>query len=260
MDVTDVLRDRMDEPSGLQTMVTVSLALHVALAAGIVLAPGGWLSRPIERPRNVMTISLSGAGEGPRNGGMTAAPGRAVQTEVPPETLPKREVPQAPAAKTPEMTIPKANARPTKARPEVEQAPPDARGRTATRGAQESPGNAIANVQTRGLGFGLSTGGGPGTGSFLDVADFCCPDYIVIMVERIRANWAQNQGMRGIALIRFTIQRSGQISEASIEKPSGTSSLDLAALRAVLQTKSLPPLPDGFTYRTLPVHLSFEYQ
>src|SRR5438874_8210640 len=167
MDVTDVLRDRMQEPSGLQRMVSVSLALHVALGAGMALAPRGWMGgRTIDAPHNVMTISLSGAGEGPRNGGLTPAASRPVQTEVPPEQLPKREIPQAPTSKTPEMTIPKANARTVKERAHVEQAPPDARARTTpSRGAQANPGNAIANVpQVRGQGFGLSTGGGPGSG------------------------------------------------------------------------------------------------
>lgn len=264
MDVTDVLRDRMDAPSGLQTMITVSLALHVALAAGIALAPGSLGTHPAERPHDVMTISLSGAGDGPQTG-MTAATARSTQQVVPQEQLPKREVPQAPTAKAPEMTIPKANARTVKERPQVEQAPPDARARTApSRGTQLSTGNAIANVPTqiRGQGFGLSTGGGPGSGSFLDVADFCCPDYIAIMVQRIRENWAQNQGASGRVhvLVKFTILKSGQIQNATVERSSGTSTLDLAALRAVLQTRSLPPLPDAYSNPTLGMHLDFEYQ
>ncbi|HYM21584.1 MAG TPA: TonB family protein [Vicinamibacterales bacterium] len=259
MDVTDVLRDRMHQPGGLQGMVTLSLILHGALIAGILLAPGAWMARQAEPQRNVMTIALSGAGEGVRKGGLTPAASQTVQTAVPPEQLPKRETPQAPAAKTPDMTIPKTNARQVK-RAQVDEAPPDAKARLVpNRGAQTSTGPAIANTP-RGQGFGLSNGGGPGTGSWLDVGDFCCPDYIVTMVERIRSVWAQNQGATGVCVVRFTIQRSGQISEASVEKSSGTASLDLAALRAVLQTKSLPQLPDQFTDRTLPVHLSFEYR
>jgi len=262
MDVADVLRDRMERPGGLQGMVTLSLAFHVAFVAALALAPGQWLGRSVAPPpRDMMTISLSGAGEGPKNGGMTSAPGRSVQEVVPPEQLPRRETPTAPAAKAPEMTIPAPNARQTKARPQVEQAPPDAKARTTpSRGAKVSEGNAIANVPQRGLGFGLSTGGGPGTGSSLEVNDFCCPDYIVMMVDRIRANWGQSHETTGTTIVRFVIQRSGQISDATIRTPSGTTTLDLAALRAVLATKSLPPLPEQFTYRTLPVNLSFEYK
>ena len=43
MDVTDVLRDRMDEPSGLQYMAVVSIAAHVALFGAFLLVPGKWL-------------------------------------------------------------------------------------------------------------------------------------------------------------------------------------------------------------------------
>ena len=39
MDVTDVLRDRMQTPAGLQRMVSVSVAVHLALAAALIVAP-----------------------------------------------------------------------------------------------------------------------------------------------------------------------------------------------------------------------------
>src|ERR687888_350689 len=99
MDVTDVLRDRMREPAGLQQMVAVSVAVHVA--AAIML----------------------------------------------------------------------------------EQAPEGAKGRTPTKGPQTRFGSTVAETGTRGQGFGLSSGGGPGSGSTLDVADFCCPDYLMLMIE-----------------------------------------------------------------------------
>jgi TonB family protein len=92
------------------------------------------------------------------------------------------------------------------------------------------------------------------------VADFCCPDYIVLMVTRIRSVWNQNQGATGITVVKFTIQRNGQITGAEVERTSGSSSLDLAALRAVVVTKTLPPLPDQFPNPTLGVRLNFDYQ
>ena len=122
-----------------------------------------------------------------------------------------------------------------------------------------TPGAAIAETGVRGQGFGLSTGGGPGSGSSLDVADFCCPEYIVTMLERIRSVWVQNQGTRGQAIVKFTIQRDGRITGYEVEKASGSPVLDLAALRAVAQTRTLPPLPNQFPNPTLTVHLNFEY-
>src|SRR5256885_7581282 len=225
MDVTDVLRDRREEPAGLQKMLAASIAAHVLLAAIALLAPGRWTNRPADEPKTVMTISLTGGGTGPQSGGFTSIGGRPVQEPTPPAETPKREAVRPPAAKTPEMTVPLPNVKPTKApppRPEVKQAPEDARGRTPTRGAQTSPGNSIAETGVRGQGFGLSTGGGPGTGSSLDITgDFCCPGYIATMVDRIRGAWNQNQGARGVTFIKFTIQRDGRLTDYGIEKPSG---------------------------------------
>jgi protein TonB len=161
------------------------------------------------------------------------------------------------------MTVPLPNAKTVKATPSppVKQAPDDARGRTPTRGAQTSAGSTAADTGVRGQGFGLSTGGGAGSGSSLEITgDFCCPEYLSTMIARIRSAWNQDQGARGTSLIRFTIKRDGSITDASIFKPSGTVTLDTAALRAVLATRTLPPLPDAFPNPTLTMRLSFEYQ
>ena len=131
---------------------------------------------------------------------MTALGGRPVQAVTPPEEAAKREAVRPPAAKTPEMTVPLPNAKtvkPTPA-PTVKQAPDEARGRTPTKGKEPAFGSAIADTGVRGQGFGLSTGGGAGSGSTLEITgDFCCPDYLATMITRIRAAWNQNQGAQG---------------------------------------------------------------
>jgi hypothetical protein len=58
LDVTDVLRDRMHEPGGLQGMAAVSVLVHGAVLAAVIVAPGGWLSQQDAPPKTVMTISL----------------------------------------------------------------------------------------------------------------------------------------------------------------------------------------------------------
>ena len=262
MDVTDVLRDRMAEPKGLQRMVAVSVAVHVSAIALMLLAPGTWVGRNDAPPPPVMTISIGGAGEGPQNGGMTAMGGRPVQVERPIEDAPRRETIRPPAAKEPEMTLPRRGAKPVKAATAqaVAQAPDEARGRTPTKGPQTREGIAVADTGVRGQGFGLSTGGGPGSGSSLDVADFCCPDYLILMIERIRSAWMQDQGAAGQVLVKFTVQRDGRLADPAVEHSSGSSTLDLGALRAVAMTKTLPPLPGAFPNPTLTVHLNFQYK
>ena len=260
MDVTDVLRDRMDAPEGLRRMLTASLFGHVALVVALLIVPGSLIRAKPQGPQNIMTISLSGTGEGPHNGGFTAAAAQPVQVKATPEEV-KREPPHAPA-KIQEMVMPtKPVAKTSKTPPPVvREAPDEARGRTPTRGAETSKGNAVAFTGARGQGFGLSTGGGAGTGSTLDVADFCCPEYIATMIDRIRSAWQQNQDARGDCIVKFTIQRSGQIADASIERSSGSTLLDVAALRAIVVTKTLNPLPAAFTNPTLTVHLNFQYK
>src|SRR3954462_8837438 len=139
------------------------------------------------------------------------------------------------------MAVPLPNAKPLKttAAPSVKQAPDEARGRTPTKGKEPAFGTAIAETGVRGQGFGLSTGGGAGSGSSLEITgDFCCPEYLATMITRIRSAWNQDQGARGTSLIRFTIRRDGSITDATIFKGSGTTTLDTAALRAVLSTRT----------------------
>lgn len=261
MEVTDVLRDRTNEPGGLGRMVTVSTAAHAALVAALFLFQGQLFHRSVEAPREIMTITLGG-GAGPENGGMTAMGGRPVQAEAPPEVKQPEPV-RPPAAKAPEMVVPtKASAAPAKASKTtpLRNAPDDARGRTPTRGARTAAGSAVAQTGAQGQGTGLSTGGGPGAGATLDVADFCCPDYLVLMTERIKSAWDQKQGVAGLAIVRFVIQRDGRLTEAAVERDSGYAALDLAALRAVVVARQLPPLPAAFPNPSLTVHLNFEYQ
>jgi TonB family protein len=260
MDATDVLRDRMQQSAGLQPMLAVSLLAHGALVALVALAPGAWFMHRAGEPRTVMTISLGGGVPGPQNGGLTTIGGRPVQAETPPDAAKRPEAIRPPAARTPEMTVPKKGAPPVRSSTTlVKEAPDQARGRTPTRGAETAPGSAVAETGVRGQGFGLSTGGGSGSGSTLDVADFCCPDYLLLMVQRIRSNWDTKVDDAGKAVVKFTIQRDGRIVGPEVGKSSGYSTLDLNALRALVYTKQLPALPDAFPNPTLTVNLIFEY-
>jgi TonB family protein len=249
----------MHEPSGLNRMAGVSLTVHVVLFAVFIFAPSAWFSSRFERdPATVMTITLGGGGEGPQSGGLTSMGGRPIQAQAPPDA--PREAPRAPAAAAPEMTVPSPAARSARAASTaVKQAPDEARGRTPTRGAQTEAGSAVAVTGARGEGFGLSSGGGPGVGANLDVGDFCCPDYMVTMITRIKSNWQQNQNITGLTTIKFTVGRDGKLQDVELEKSSGYPVADLAAQRAVIVTSQLAPLPAAYTNPSLTIHLHFQY-
>ena len=117
----------------------------------------------------------------------------------------------------------------------------------------------MAPTGATGVGFGLTTGGAGATG-YLDVANFCCPEYLSGMLQLIQRNWNGRQDVLGQTQIRFTIMRDGRISDVSVEKPSGYFALDQAAERALLVTRQLPPLPSQYTETQLTVHLVFRYE
>jgi len=263
MEVSDVMRERMQQPGGLPATATVSLVVHAAVLGALIFGSTRWMSHALDNDKPVMTISLGGANTGPDNGGMNAIGARAVQTTEP---APKPEALRAPAAKVPEMTVPLPKAAPVKAA----KAPPkdlenivklpDARGRTLARGEEINNSPAVAVTGARGQGFGgLSTGGGSGLGEKLDVGDFCCPDYIVLMNQRIDANWNKRQEVGGQVVVKFTIQRDGRLIEPMIERTSGVAALDSAARRAIEVTRQLPALPAAYTNPSLTIHLTFEF-
>jgi TonB family protein len=260
VDVTDVLRDRLEPPAGLQRMITLSLVAHGVFAAALLFAPGSLFNRQPPELRTVMNISLEGSA-GPSSGGLNAESGRATQTVVPKEELKKPDSYLPPAAVKPDMVISnKVVTKPSKTPPVVaKEAPDQARGRTPTRGTEITKGQALTYTGAKGQGFGLSTGGGAGSGSYLDVADFCCPEYIATMVDRIRGAWQQPSGSAGTVIVKFTIQRDGRLTDPLIEQRSSSTVADNAALRAVIVTKTLNALPPQYPNPTLGVHLSFKY-
>jgi TonB family protein len=256
--VSDILDLRLRQSDGLSRMVVVSLGAHALLLAAIVLVPADWRTSQPTAKVTPMLISLGGA-VGPNAGGMTQLSGRSVQTVAPPE--PKR-VETPPAAKAPAMALPdpKLAARP-KPTPKVDKAPDKSNSRTPTAGAEVKTGDARADTGAAPIPFGgLSTGGGGGGGVQINVGDFCCPEYIAAMNQRITETWNKNQGVAGIAVMKFIIQRDGTMTGIEIDQPSRNPVLDFESRRALITTRKLPPLPAAYTRPTLTVFLSFEYK
>ncbi|HXW04872.1 MAG TPA: TonB family protein [Vicinamibacterales bacterium] len=258
--VSDVLDLRSREAEGLNRMVAISLACHVVLAALIAIMPAEWRTRPRTPDSAPMMISLGGT-VGPDAGGKTMISGRTVQ-ELAPEPL-KEMFTRAPASKPPEMVAPAPEAKPAP-RPPVKIEKPAERSSTRkpVTGEKVQTGSARVDTGAQAVPFGgLSTAGGGGTGGVrLNVENFCCPEYVETMIQLIRRNWNQNQGVTGRNAVRFTIRRDGMLTNVEVERTSGNPLLDLESRRAVLTTQRLPPLPAQFTPPTLTVYLNFEYQ
>lgn len=255
--VTDIIVARSRTDDRLSKMLVWSIAAHV-----VVLAIGLYVqsTQPDPAPRTVMTISLGGA-PGPRTPGLNQMGGRAVQAPEP-EPPPVRRAETPPAPTPPKMALPDPKTPPRPQRPQPQQAPREATGRTPSTGPTPQEGTTRADTRTRGQGFGLSTGGGAGDGITTDVANFCCPEYIIEMRERIRRNWQERHGIPGTTTMMFTIQRDGSMTNIRLYRSSGFEVLDTQAERALHLTAAskLPPLPDQFPNPTLTVYMPFDYR
>jgi TonB family protein len=257
--VSDILDLRMRESEGLSRMVVVSLVAHVALLAAVILMPADWRGAKNQKNAVRMTISLNGGAPGPNAGGMTQMSTRPVQAVAPPEPKPRVETPPAP--KKPEMTVPDPALKPKPTSAKVDKAVDKSATRNPTTGPKVTTGDARVNTGAAPIPFGgLSTSGGARAGGVkLDVGDFCCPEYLSTMIERIRGSWNQNQGMSGRVIVKFTIRRDGTLTNIELEQGTGNYLLDTEARRAVIYTRQLPPLPAQFTEPSLTVHLAFDY-
>ena len=93
----------------------------------------------------------------------------------------------------------------------------------------------------------------------LDAAYFPFDYYVTQFLNRLSANWYKPAAPPGTScVVRFAITRSGRITDAEVETPSAHAAFDRAALRAVLSSNPLPPLPFEFNEDKLGVHLKFE--
>jgi TonB family protein len=257
--VTQILIDRSREADKINRMVVLSLMAHAVLIAVVALMPAGWGASVKDDKTSTMVISLGGA-PGPKQG-QTPISAKPVQEAAP--NAPKPNVQAPPALAKPEMVEPLKSAKPLPkavAKVEPKKNEPQLHGNKPTTGAEVKQGAARVETggQTTPFG-GLATGGGGAGTAYTDYANFCCPEYLQTMVQVVQRNWQQNQGVDGTVIVKFTIQRNGALTNVEVEKQS-VPFLNLAAQRAVVQTRELPPLPPAFTGDQLTVHLVFQFK
>jgi len=258
--VSDILLERSRETDRVGQMLVVSSLAHAMLIAALIVIPSSWRMSSNSTDVTPMTITLS-SGSGPDTGGLTPIAGAPVQ-----EVAVAKPAPVAPpAAKPPEMVAPESKSTPvTKTPPKRIEKPLDkSTARKPVTGAQVKPGDARADTGGAPIQFGGLTrpagSSSAGASATTDYANFCCPEYLTLMVDLVKRNWNPNQGAAGDVQVKFTIRRDGTVTDVELEKPSNVSLLDLESQRALAKTRALPPLPREFTENSLTVHLIFDY-
>jgi len=98
----------------------------------------------------------------------------------------------------------------------------------------------------------------------LDSSSFEFNYYLLLLRNRIAQNWAPPAGLASggqpiRAVVYFRVLREGGVADVRLETPSAADFFDRSALRAVVLSDPLPPLPDGFKGASLGVHFGFEY-
>jgi TonB family protein len=99
----------------------------------------------------------------------------------------------------------------------------------------------------------------------LDTKEFPYEWYLTGIKNKIENRWSTLDveilsGEIKKVIIKFKILRNGRIERAEIERSSGFSPFDNSALRAVLSSDPLPPLPRDFGEDYLVIHFGFEYK
>jgi TonB family protein len=245
--VGEIIAERSRErfPMGVGTFLAV--ALHVSVAGAFVYSS---MIHPVRfaSPRTVV-VRLMPAGS--LKGGEAPAP-----APVPPPDTKKilkpapEDVPPPPTDKAvllPAKDEDKKKAA-TAARPAPERAKaPD----VSLPSSGDSPGG--------GGGGAIGAGGNVGVSGAAFDSDFQFSYYVERMLVAIGMNWFKPSQAGSVSpVIHFRIERDGTISDATIERSSGLPFVDRAALRAVISSSPLPPLPAEYGGRQLGVHLKFD--
>ena len=237
--VAEVLAQRAALERGPAAGIVLSILLHGGITALAVYAA---LHAKAPQVANVLTIRFA----------PTVAPA------IVPANAPKPKL-AAPVIHEP---VPVVEA-PKPAKPEVpakNTAPPSPFGKSTKKpGPVPLPPPAPSPAATSTVGAAPAVAPGTSGVAGIEGGDFPYTMYLTNMNRLIGTHWFRPQISGDLTTrIAFTINRDGSITDASIEAPSGNGTADRAALRAVLESSPLPPLPFGYNGTYLRVHLIFK--
>ena len=250
--------DILDQPDRLGSSFLGSLGFHVLLILALLFY-GVLFRHKVEQWGS------------PTGGGM----GAVVVNPVARIPLPARQSPANPVANQTESQVPTPPPKPhSKAR--VVEPEPDAipiQGRNALKHTLESstPNKFRAQQQDRpnqlysdagqrvsSPMYGLQGGGGVGVG---DSSPFGTQFgwYAKLIVDKVGRSWRTSElrNVTQVAAVTFTVKRDGSVSHVHITQPSGDTTLDFSAQRAIFDASPFPALPPQFPRNDAEVELLF---
>ena len=243
--VGDIIAARSHDRFPWGAGTALAILLHGSIAGLIVYAS---IAKPT-RFVNPRTVAVRLLPAGSLKGGAAPAP------SIAPEPEKNKILKPAPEDAPPPPTD-KAVLIPTKEDKKATASRPSAPGPKAPEVSLPSAGDSPGG----GGGGPIGAGGNVGvSGATLDDADFKYSYYIERMLVAIGMNWFKPAQAGTVSpVVHFKIEKDGTISDATVERSSGLPFVDRAALRAVLTSSPLPPLPSEYGGTQLGVHLKFE--
>jgi TonB family protein len=263
--------------------IGVSLGIHVAVFGAFGTRPTP--TRNLALPANVYSVSLVSmpAPKAAPRAAPKAAPKNApvekpvesVRTEPPPKVETKAVDKEAVKPPTPEPKKKKEEPEIPKTEPADQKKPED------TAPEKKPPESEVPQAQVSGESPAQDTGDsdsaseGPAAVSALgqtntqgsvslDAANFGFSYYLVGLQAKVASNWfppgsigAPGEVLR--ATVHFRVMEDGAITDARVETSSGVSYFDRCALRAIVLSSPLAPLPTEFEEDELGVHFEFTH-
>jgi len=252
--VANVLAERRQERIPWGTAALLAFLLHAAVFTGLLVSV---FAKPMRyaAPRAVAVRLI-------RSGSPTAPEVRTAPAPAPPAP-PAAEKPkiEKPPEEKPEPPSGKALLLPSKEKETKKKPTPVPISRP---GPAATPSMSLPTAGEESPGAtGPAPGSAAGTagigGLKLDQADFKYPYYIERMVTIISLNWFKPaQIVQVNPIVHFQIERDGTVTDARIVTSSGLPFVDRAALRAVIASSPLPPLPAEYGGPHLGIQVVFE--
>lgn len=246
--VADVLHERegigrRNSPVGIVASVLLHFIIFVLLVIGARLTP----AEPI---RPVIAMRLAGS-SGMRSSAMPQprlATPAVTKPSIPmpvPEVKPADVKEERPVGRPAEKSIwGKSTEKPKEGAPKHAPAPSTVPAGAVPAVAAGSPFS-VPGIGTAGV-------------TQLEGGDFPYTIYIDRILTIVGQHWFRPQTTAdSLTTVYFIIQRDGQVTSPKVEKSSGNSVFDRAAIRAVIESSPLPPLPFGYQATDLGVHLTF---
>jgi TonB family protein len=226
-----------------------SLILSTIVHMGIIV--GLFLSSPV-RPllQGYPTVYRVGLVSMPRRGGGgKGSTGEATKAKL---TVSKQ--------KEKGVSVKEINKKPVKKRTQAKKTPAKETGTANAK--KETPEKKNNGKITQEDEFGAEYGLGNGiSAATVDGGGFGSSYYLSLVFGRIRDLWDNPVQTSSVVqvTIYFKILKDGQVLDAQVEKSSGIDLFDQSAMRAIISSAPLPPLPTEYRGEYLGIHLEFEY-